>query len=366
MKKRIYGEEQFNIGKWSGGVTSEYAIYPESAKYIDRDFIWRLSSASVDVEESIFTKLPDYDRILMVLEGDAVLVHGDERTVKLAKGQQDSFDGGAKTKCFGKIKDYNLMVKKGCYGSLNVIEAKSEAKAVEKADQGEYTHCSYGFYCESGYAVVQVSGESHMVGQGKQLVLDFEPGDATEMLIMGEGNVIVSEVFYSRIAHVAVEIPEEKATFEDFKTAFKLSKNRNKWKQMLGKNNNVWYDEALKAKLAFLDKTYIGIILWLLVALVFVMMAVKGMPHSTAIACIILWTVLYALVVSPLIYMIVLPKPIAAHIKDVNNLTEYEQQLYEKEMAENGMSDKILRKYKHSGRDTWGEDDESIFNRLRK
>ena len=69
MKKRIYGKEQFNIGKWSGGETSEYAIYPESAKYIDRDFIWRLSSASVDVEESVFTKLPDYDRILMVLEG---------------------------------------------------------------------------------------------------------------------------------------------------------------------------------------------------------------------------------------------------------------------------------------------------------
>ena len=32
--------------------------------------------------------------------------------------------------------------------------------------------------------------------------------------------------------------------------------------------------------------------------------------------------------------MIVLPKPIKAHIKDVNNLTEYERQLYEKELAE--------------------------------
>ncbi len=366
MKKRIYGKEQFNIGKWSGGETSEYAIYPESAKYIDRDFIWRLSSASVDVEESVFTKLPDYDRILMVLEGDAILVHGDERTVKLAKGQQDSFGGDVKTKCFGKIRDYNLMFKKGCYGSLAVIEPQSEAKAVERADQGEYTHCSYGFYCESGYAVIQVCGESHMVGEGKQLVLDFEPDDSCEMLIMGEGKVIMSEVFYSRVAHAAVEIPEEKATFEDFKTAFKLAKGRNKWKQMTGRNNNVWYDEALKDKLALLDKTYIGIILWVLVTLLFVLLAVKGMPHTTAIVCIVLWTLLYAFVISPLIYMIVLPKPIKAHIKDVENLTEYELKLYEKELAENGMSDKILRKYKHSGRDTWDEDYESVFSRLRK
>ncbi len=367
MKKRIYNEEQFNISKWSGGLTSQYAIYPESAKYIDRDFIWRLSSATVEVEESVFTKLPDYDRVLMVLKGDAVLVHGDERTVKLGAGEQDSFDGGLKTTCFGKIKDYNLMFKKGCTGRLFTMDAENDAKTVEKGDQGEHTNASYGFYCISGFVVVSAGGETHMVGEGKQLVLDLEAGESIEISVMGEGKVIVAEVFYTRLAHAAVEIPEEKATFEDFKAAFKLARSRTKWKQMTKRNKNVWYDEALQDKLAFLDRSYIGIILWILVVLVLLILGVKVMSHVGVVAMIVAWTILYALVISPLIYMIILPKPIKAHIKDVNDLTEYERQQYERELGKNEMTDKLLHKYRHSGEEGWNvEDEESIMSRFKR
>lgn len=368
MKKRIYGSEEFNTGKWSGGETTEFAIYPESAKYIDRDFVWRLSSASVDVEESTFTKLPDFDRILMVLEGEAVLAHGDERTVKLAAMEQDSFSGDARTKCFGKIKDYNLIMKKGCSGSMKVYEVQSAAKGIEKADQGEYTHASYGFYCIDGYTVVSVGGETNMVAAGKQLILDLDEGETADISLMGDGKVIVTEVLFTKFAHAAVEIPEEKATFEDFKTAFKLSKSRNKWKQSMGKAKakDVWYDEALKSRLTLLDRTYIGIILWAVICMLFVVLAAKGMPHMTAIALILGWTVLYALIISPLIYMIVLPKPIKAHIKPIDSLTEYERHLYEKELEENGMTDKILKKYKHSSGDGWDIEGESILGRIKK
>ena len=368
MKIRLYGNEEFNTGKWSGGETTEFAIYPEKAKYIDRDFVWRLSSASVDVEESTFTKLPDYDRILMVLEGEAILAHGDERTVKLGALQQDSFGGDARTKCFGKIRDYNLIMKKGCSGSLEVIDVQSAAKEVAAGEQGEHTHASYGFYCIKGYAVVSAGGETHMVQSGKQLVLDFEEGEARELSIMGEGKVIVAEVFYTKLAHAAVEIPEEKATFEDFKTAFKLARGNSKWKKAMGKDkaDDVWYDEALKNKLAMLDRTYIGIILWAIVCVVFILLAVKGMPHTAAIAALVAWTVLYALVISPLIYMMVLPKPIKAHIKKVDTLTEYEMQLYLNEQGGNEMTDKLLRKYKKSTGEGWDVDGESILGRIKK
>ena len=58
MKKRIFKEENYKLSKWSGGSTRELAIYPANAEYLDRDFLWRLSSADSDKEESSFTKLP--------------------------------------------------------------------------------------------------------------------------------------------------------------------------------------------------------------------------------------------------------------------------------------------------------------------
>ena len=368
MKIRLYGTEDFNTGKWSGGETTEFAIYPEKAKYIERDFIWRLSSATVDVDESTFTKLPDFDRILMVLEGEAVLAHGSERTVKLTALEQDSFSGDAGTKSFGKIKDYNLIMKKGCSGSLKVYELQSAAQIVGKADKGEHTHASYGFYCIEGYAVVSAAGETHMVPAGKQLVLDLDEGEKAEISVMGEGKAVVAEVFYTRLAHAAIEIPEEKATFEDFKTAFKLAMGNSRWKKTFNKNkgSDVWYDEALQKKLSFLDKTYIGIILWAIICIVFVILAARGMSHSIVIAVLIAWTLLYALVISPLIYMIVLPKPIKAHIKKVDSLTEYEMQIYLREQGENEMTDKLLKKYKYSKGEGWDVDEESIFSKLKK
>ena len=37
---------------WSGGTTTQLAIAPEGAVYADRDFLWRLSSAKVELEHS--------------------------------------------------------------------------------------------------------------------------------------------------------------------------------------------------------------------------------------------------------------------------------------------------------------------------
>ena len=37
------------------------SIAPENGNYQSRDFLWRLSSATVELEESTFTSLPDFD-----------------------------------------------------------------------------------------------------------------------------------------------------------------------------------------------------------------------------------------------------------------------------------------------------------------
>ena len=35
------------VSVWSGGTTTQIAIAPEGARYAERDFLWRVSSATV-------------------------------------------------------------------------------------------------------------------------------------------------------------------------------------------------------------------------------------------------------------------------------------------------------------------------------
>ena len=113
MKTYLFKEEDYNTSRWTGGQTKELAIYPAESKYLDRNFIWRLSSATVETEESDFSKLPDYDRVLMVLEGEVVLSYEGQRVARLKELEQDRFDGVWKTKSFGKITDFTISPKSG-------------------------------------------------------------------------------------------------------------------------------------------------------------------------------------------------------------------------------------------------------------
>ena len=62
MEWRHFTRAQYITTAWSGGTTTQLAIAPEGAVYADRKFLWRLSSAQVELEHSDFTPLPDYDR----------------------------------------------------------------------------------------------------------------------------------------------------------------------------------------------------------------------------------------------------------------------------------------------------------------
>lgn len=362
MKKKIYKEENFRTSKWSGGSTKELAIFPEGSKYIERDFIWRLSSATVDTEESTFTRLPDYDRVLLVLKGKTILVHGNERSVSLNRFEQDSFDGAAKTKSFGKITDYNLMMKKGCEGGLEMISLKGESYGLPIPGRDASSCASFGFFCAEGHTVVSVGGEVFMIKEGEQMIIDFDEGESEEIVLMGEGRCVASHVFFTVSKHMAEIIPEEKASFNDFKTAFRLVYSRNKWNKVRQKtgNANIWYDEVLQKKLKFIEKTYITFFIWILGMLGTLVPIGFGAETKTTVIIFVLWTLIYVLLIAPLVYMIILPKPINAHIKDVGSLTEYERGIYEKQLGEDERLEKLLKKYKE--RD---EEDETYRDKLK-
>ena len=225
MKTYYYKEENFSVSAWSGGQTKELAIYPRGQKYIDRDFIWRLSSATIETEESDFTRLPDYDRVLMVLDGEVVLEYNGERVAKCGTLEQDSFDGAWRTKSYGRITDFNLMVRKGNAGYLDVIEPQREKQMFGASHETDLPLSTHALYCKEGYLIVGLGDKTQMLQPGQLFVIEYEMDETAAYSIMGEGIAVRAQIFYSGMEEelFPVEIPAEKATFDDFKACVYLA-----------------------------------------------------------------------------------------------------------------------------------------------
>ncbi|MEG1931668.1 MAG: HutD family protein, partial [Pygmaiobacter sp.] len=108
---------------WSGGRTTQLYIYPEDGDYATRNFAVRISSATVETEESVFTPLPGVQRELMILEGTMTICHegGSPKSMK-PFCDVDSFSGDRETKSRGKVRDFNLMTQNGACGTLVFVE----------------------------------------------------------------------------------------------------------------------------------------------------------------------------------------------------------------------------------------------------
>lgn len=108
--------ETYLNSSWSGGRTTQLCLLPESASYAARNFDLRISSATVEIEESVFSDLRGYSRIIAPLEGSFDLQHPDRKGLQhfhLERYQLHAFDGGEKTLCQGRGRDFNVIFRHG-------------------------------------------------------------------------------------------------------------------------------------------------------------------------------------------------------------------------------------------------------------
>lgn len=125
---RILDESSFTVSKWSGGKTKELFIFPENADYKLKNFDFRISSAEVEDESSIFTSLPGIHRIIVPLTDSMQLQHeGQKEIVMLNPYQVYAFSGGVETKCVGAGTDFNLMTR-NCKGFVEILEPDVKQK----------------------------------------------------------------------------------------------------------------------------------------------------------------------------------------------------------------------------------------------
>lgn len=106
---KIHRFQSASTTNWSGGTTSQLFIYPEDAVFAQKNFDFRISTATIDVEESTFTPLPNYNRLLAILEGKLEIIHQGKYSKKLKKFENDRFHGSWQTSSKGKATDFNVI-----------------------------------------------------------------------------------------------------------------------------------------------------------------------------------------------------------------------------------------------------------------
>ena len=411
MKSILRKEKDFSVSNWSGGKTKELAIFPADSKYADREFIYRLSSATVDLEESDFTMLPDYDRVLMVLQGSTVLTYNGKKSVHLNELEQDSFDGAWTTKSYGKITDYNLMTIKGTAGKVDVI--RPEAEAVEMGDtlESDLRRRTHALYCKEGYLIVNAKDGQKMVSPGQLLVMEFGEEEPA-YTVMGDGVAIRAQIAFdeggpgyaeyeemkpepepepepedepepvrreeirkenaetpgSYVANilgtarrrVSDEGLSEASTLdykggfaEDYKWSFILSNTQfHGAKALFPKLKSLVFDDELHGKVRRLEKMLITFFVFILGLLALLTFSMKDgeMKDTEILIMIAVWLVIDILIVSPAIYYFTLPKPIKSHIHDLTKVSEEEADALLKDRNKNERLERILKKYSNSGR----------------
>lgn len=167
-ESELIRKEQHETNLWSGGTTTQLKIYPGYARYSERNFIWRLSSAKVETEESLFTSLPGIKRIIMIIDGKIFLVHEGHHKKVLEKFDQDFFNGSWTTKSYGKAVDFNLMMKEDCEGKLEAVHLDvGETKKIVFVHRGRHGECTQAIYCIGEEIMIKVSeAERNILNNG--------------------------------------------------------------------------------------------------------------------------------------------------------------------------------------------------------
>lgn len=126
LEYEVLRREHYKMSNWVGGSTSELYIYPPDCFYSERNFDFRVSTATVDMESTDFTSLPGFNRHIMLIEGKMKLVHEGYHKIDLPLYGHDFFKGEWHTKSQGKCRDLNLMIKEGLNGDLETVKSGYE------------------------------------------------------------------------------------------------------------------------------------------------------------------------------------------------------------------------------------------------
>lgn len=143
---KVIKKEGQRVSRWDGGKTTQLYIYPENSSYEKGNFKWRISCSTIEIDKSKFTKLPNIQRKLMLLDGNLILKHENCEEVNLNKFDIHTFSGELDTISYGKGIDFNLMTTNNSIGELEHIYIKSKMQIKLNEDYVDKKY-KYRFIC---------------------------------------------------------------------------------------------------------------------------------------------------------------------------------------------------------------------------
>ena len=185
MKQTYYPAQHYQAKAWANGTTTELVKYPTESDFLKRDFIFRISTATVEAEESTFSDFSGLTRILMILEGSLTLIHEGRYQKDLNPYDQDTFDGSWSTRSIGKVRDFNVMFNEQAKGELRAFQLQSEQTEILEISQKRII-----LFVHTG----QYSIGEQLLETGS--VLDIEENDSTFLLLkcIESGTILCSQV----------------------------------------------------------------------------------------------------------------------------------------------------------------------------
>ncbi len=176
---------QQTANRWSGGTTTQLYIYPQESNYHQHNFLFRISSATVEQQESLFTSLQGFSRHLMVLKGEMEIIHRGHHQKKMSPFDTDFFMGDWETSSKGCVTDFNLMLAKGWTGKIESIQLNEQQYLNISANEWDFV----ALYAWSGIATAD--NNQIRMGQGDFILFDLHKSPTPYIITANENNTIL-------------------------------------------------------------------------------------------------------------------------------------------------------------------------------
>ena len=170
IKTRLIKEDDYIMTEWSGGKTTQIFIYPEGSNYKELNFKFRLSSATVELEKSEFTKLEGVNRFITPLDNGLKLTHNHKKYINLKPFEVYEFDGGIDTTSYGMARDFNLMLRDGAEGQLESIYIDKTCLIVEEVPS-DFKEAFYFIYACDNEVYVDINGDIKSISPFQTLLV---------------------------------------------------------------------------------------------------------------------------------------------------------------------------------------------------
>lgn len=124
-KVKIISKDSIKPSVWDGGKTFEYLIYPKDSIYAERNFLFRISSASITKTPSHFTRFLGFKRYLVMLDN---VLEIDRNNKKEFYTESDifKFPSNDEIVSYSLGNDFNLMVADSV--AFSSVELSNELK----------------------------------------------------------------------------------------------------------------------------------------------------------------------------------------------------------------------------------------------